>query len=124
MDRIHFYYDYIISYKFFKCCCREDCLQIVNKIPLCYTIDVQPSNPASSEAGLSFFSSLLFYFLSVYEALLSCTYIIEPYTILEKMIAFNLSRKQIRKEYWRKQNDEKLKGQHEREKREIDGYSW
>lgn len=40
------------------------------------------------------------------------------------MIAFNLSRKQIRKEYWRKQNDEKLKEQNEREKREIDGYSW
>ena len=40
------------------------------------------------------------------------------------MIAFNLSRKQIQIELWRKQNDEKLKGQNEREKREIDGYSW
>ena len=27
----------------------------------------------------------------------------------------------MRKEYWRKQNDEKLKEQNEREKREIDG---
>ena len=33
------------------------------------------------------------------------------------MIAFNLSRKQIRKEYWRKQNEEKLKEQNEREKK-------
>ena len=39
-------------------------------------------------------------------------------------MAFTLSRKQIRKECWRKQNDEKLKEQNEREKREIDGYSW
>lgn len=40
------------------------------------------------------------------------------------MIAFNLSRKQIRKEYWRKQNDEKLKGQNEREKKRMGGYSY